>query len=116
MNAERSPIRPDEASTVNLTPGQSSSASDTTGEGRFPPGAMLGQRYRIVTLIGRGGMGEVYRATDLTLNQTVALKFLPESLGNDPRALNRLYNEVRLARQISHPNVRRVYDISEANG
>jgi Protein kinase domain len=116
MDAERSPIRPDEASTVNLTAGQSSSISDTTDEGRFPPGAMLGQRYRIVTLLGRGGMGEVYRATDLTLNQTVALKFLPEALGKDPAALNRLYNEVRLARQISHPNVCRVYDIGEVNG
>src|SRR5205085_4474926 len=74
-------------------------------EGRFPTGAVLADRYRIVAPLGRGGMGEVYRAADLVLGQTVALKFLPQSLSHDARALNRLYNEVRLARQSSHPNV-----------
>lgn len=83
---------------------------------RFAEGAVLAGRYRIEAPIGQGGMGEVYRALDLTLAQTVALKFLPESLSEDPRALNRLYLEVRLARQISHPNVCRVYDIAEADG
>ena len=56
-------------------------------------------------------MGEVYRATDLTLGQAVALKFLPENLARDERALARFYNEVRMARQVTHPNVCRVYDI-----
>ena len=63
---------------------------------------------RVAAPLGRGGMGEVYRATDVKLEQTVALKFLPEPTANDPSAVNRLYNEVRLARQISHPNVCRV--------
>jgi hypothetical protein len=62
-------------------------------------------RYRIAGLLGRGGMGEVYRATDLTLGQVVALKFLPEATARDERALARFYNEVRIARQVAHPNV-----------
>jgi hypothetical protein len=85
-------------------------------EGRFPPGTLLAQRYRIVSLLGRGGMGEVYRANDLLLGQTVALKFLPVQLTSDESTLARFRNEVRIARQISHPNVCRVYDIGEAEG
>jgi len=83
---------------------------------RFLPGAMLASRYRVVALLGRGGMGEVYRADDLKLGQGVALKFLPASVQNDPAHLERLLNEVRLARQVSHPNVCRVYDVGETEG
>jgi serine/threonine protein kinase len=61
-------------------------------------------------------MGEVYRADDLKLGQPVALKFLPESLSSDGASLARLHNEVRIARQVSHPNVCRVYDIGEVEG
>ncbi len=60
-------------------------------------------------------MGEVYRADDLKLGQPVALKFLPETLATNPASLARLHNEVRIARQVSHPNVCRVYDIGEAD-
>ncbi len=84
--------------------------------GRFVPGSMLAGRYRIVGLLGRGGMGEVYRADDLRLGQPVALKFLPESIGRDPSRLGRFHAEVRLARQVSHPNVCRVYDVGETDG
>ena len=79
-------------------------------------GAILAQRYRIVHLLGRGGMGEVYRADDLLLGQVVALKFLPTAATASASALSRFRNEVRTARQISHPNVCRVYDIGEADG
>jgi hypothetical protein len=82
----------------------------------FTPGQTLAGRYRIVALLGRGGMGEVYRADDLTLGQAVALKFLPEALARDPQRLERFRQEVRLARQVSHPNVCRVYDIGEVEG
>jgi serine/threonine-protein kinase len=61
-------------------------------------------------------MGEVYRADDLELGQSVALKFLPEKLAADPVALDRLRGEVRTARQIAHPNICRVYDIAQADG
>jgi hypothetical protein len=85
-------------------------------EGRFPAGTLLAQRYRIVSRLGRGGMGEVYRANDLLLGQAVALKFLPAQWTSDEATLARFRNEVRIARQISHPNVCRVYDIGEAEG
>src|SRR5262245_1854294 len=84
-------------------------------EGRFRAGALFANRFRIVGLIGRGGMGEVYRAHDLELDQTVALKFLT-AVRVDERARGRLRNEVRLARQVAHANVCRVYDIGEAQG
>ncbi len=77
---------------------------------------MLTDRYRIVGLLGKGGMGEVYRADDLKLRQPVALKFLPEALSKDRRRLDRFHHEVRVAREVSHPNVCRVYDIGESEG
>jgi len=58
-------------------------------------------------------MGEVSCANDLKLGQPIALKFPPESIAADPDRLARFRNKVRLARQVSHPNVRRVYDIGE---
>ena len=92
------------------------STSEAIDHGRFPPGTVLGGRYRIVERLGRGGMGEVYRADDLKLAQPVALKFLPPELDRDPARLMQLHNEVRMARQVSHPNVCRVYDIDEEEG
>jgi serine/threonine-protein kinase len=83
---------------------------------RFVPGTVLAGRYRIVGLLGRGGMGEVYRADDLKLEQPVALKFLPHGLDADEGRLARFYREVRVARQVSHPAVCRVYDVAEADG
>ena len=61
-------------------------------------------------------MGEVYRADDLKLGVTVTLKFLPRELRQDPKKHDRFLSEVRLARQISHPNVCRVFDVGEAQG
>jgi serine/threonine-protein kinase len=92
------------------------SSSGAINHGRFAPGTLLGGRYRIVEKLGRGGMGEVYRADDLKLGQPVALKFLPADVDRDPAKLTQLHNEVRMARQVSHPNVCRVYDIDEVEG
>src|SRR6516162_1384458 len=83
---------------------------------RFAPGALLAGRYRIVAALGKGGMGEVYRADDLTLGQAVALKFLPPHLATDHDRLARFRKEVAAARRVSHPSVCRVYDIAEADG
>ena len=83
-------------------------------EGRFASGTLIAERYGIISLLGCGGMGEVFLADDLTLGQPVALKFLPDSM-IDKSMLERFCNEVRIARPISHPNVCRVYDIGETN-
>jgi hypothetical protein len=91
-------------------------SSDAVPVGGFTPGLVILDRYRIVGLLGRGGMGEVYRADDMKLGQAVALKFLPEDLSDDPVRRERFYAEVRIARQISHPNICRVYDIAEVDG
>src|SRR6516162_1223326 len=83
---------------------------------RFAPGEVLAGRYRIVAPLGHGGMGEVYRADDLTLGQPVVLKFLPPHLAEDSDRLARIRKDVALARKVSHPNVCRVYDIAEHDG
>ena len=104
----RNPVQP-----ATRTPGSSARLST---EGRFLPGTLVVERYRVVALLGKGGMGEVYRADDLTLDQPVALKFLPPALSTDQDALERFRNEVRIARRVSHANVCRVYDVGEAEG
>ena len=91
-------------------------SSDAIDHGRFALGSLLDGRYRIVGRLGKGGMGEVYRADDLKLGQPVALKFLPEDVDRDPARLMQLHTEVRMARQVSHPNVCRVYDVGEFDG
>jgi len=90
--------------------------SDSISHGRFAPGSLLDGRYRIIGLLGRGGMGEVYRADDLRLGQAVALKFLPDVVAKDAVRLAQFHNEVRTARQVSHPAICRVHDIGEADG
>jgi tRNA A-37 threonylcarbamoyl transferase component Bud32 len=83
---------------------------------QFAPGTVIADRYRIAGMLGSGGMGEVYRADDTKLDQPVALKFLPARLARDPMLLARLHDEVRLGRQVSHPNVCRLYDIVDWDG
>ncbi|MEC7679037.1 MAG: serine/threonine-protein kinase [Planctomycetota bacterium] len=109
------PRKPDSVSGQSSQLGSGRSRTEAGGY-RFPPGTILGERFRIVGPLGRGGMGEVYRADDLKLAQSVALKFLPEHVTEDQRRLDLLYNEVRLARSVSHPSVCRVYDIGEIEG
>ena len=86
---------------------------DSSAHGRFLPGAKIAGRYRIVSLAGRGGMGEVYRADDLKLGHPVALKFLPRGVAESSRRFQLFVSEVRLSRQLAHPNVCRVYDIDD---
>lgn len=106
--------------TLALTPPEPAAAhaapARPVDDSRFVPGQVLGGRFRIVALLGRGGMGEVYRAEDLRLGQSVALKFLPPALASDRGYQERFYAEVRLGRGVAHPNVCRLYDLVELEG
>lgn len=111
------PVKPPSSSSSRSSSSRTSSAAEfSLSEGRFLPGRLLAGRYRIIALLGKGGMGEVYRADDLTLGQAVAMKFLPDEASSDEALLERFRNEVRTARKVSHPNVCRVYDVGEVDG
>ena len=84
--------------------------------GILSEGQILGNRYRVRSLLGRGGMGEVWRSFDLKLRVDVALKALRQELLEDKRALEALRQEVRTAREVMSPNVCRVFDLVELEG
>src|SRR5688572_21521246 len=112
-------MRDDDVTRKLETPKSSTSRAssfESIDDARFVSGTILADRYRIVGLLGKGGMGEVYRADDLKLSQPVALKFLPDHYLSDGAALARFHREVRVARQVSHKNVCRVHDIGEIDG
>jgi tetratricopeptide (TPR) repeat protein/predicted Ser/Thr protein kinase len=80
------------------------------------PGMVLAQRYEIIEILGQGGMGAVYKATDLELSRTVALKVIRPDLARDKAIVDRFKQELLLAHQVTHRNVIRIYDLSEADG
>ena len=82
----------------------------------FQIGDMLGGRYEILQLLGEGGMGAVYKATDHELNRYVALKVIRPELASNPGILARFKQELLLAHQVTHRNVIRIYDLGEAEG
>jgi len=101
-------------------------ATRTEGEGEtldmpegfqpFAPGQVLGERYQILEMLGRGGMGEVWQAFDLKLRVEVALKALLPDLFKDERRRDLLRQEVRAAREVMSPNVCRIFDLIEIEG
>jgi len=82
---------------------------------RLGPGALLGNRYQILSELGRGGMGVVYRATDRELLREVAVKVVPEA-SSSPEARQRLLREARAAAALNHPQIVSVYDVGEDDG
>ena len=93
-----------------------SAAGPARSSSPLEPGRVLGNRYEILQLLGEGGMGAVYKARDRELDRLVALKVIRPELAQDANALHRFKQELILARQVTHRNVIRIFDLGEADG
>ena len=91
-------------------------ANDSLPTPDFPPGSDFGGRFMIIERAGGGGMGTVYKARDMVLEQEVALKLIHPELARVQSFVERFKREVRVTRQITHPNVCRVHDLGESAG
>src|SRR6266436_6423459 len=91
-------------------------SSEAAVKGQLEPGSMLGERYEILQLLGQGGMGAVYKARDVELERTVALKLIRSDLASHPEILRRFKQELILAREVTHRNVIRIFDLGQASG
>ena len=80
------------------------------------PGRLVGNRYKLLNIVGQGGMGVVFKAEDTKLRRTVALKFLPEEISRDPEAKKRFLREAQAAAILDHPNICPVYEVDESEG
>ena len=99
------------------SPSQSKSSSGSGARSRvLEPGDELGPRFLIDALLGEGGMGRVYKATDRELGREIAIKVLLSELTSDPQVIQRFKSELLLASRISHRNILRIHDLSEADG
>jgi serine/threonine-protein kinase len=114
---------------LRLTAGRAGVAGVSTPDGKtvdaastlstlsgIEPGALMARRFEILSVLGAGGMGVVYKARDRELDDLVALKMLKRELWGDRGQLERLKSEIKLARKITHPNVLRTFDFGEIDG
>src|SRR6266481_1213390 len=91
-------------------------SSDAAAKGQLKPGSVLAERYEILQLLGQGGMGAVYKARDTELDRIVAVKLIRSEFAKNPEILRRFKQELILARQVTHKNVIRIYDLGQADG
>jgi serine/threonine-protein kinase len=110
------PALPDDGYRAVAAAPPAPAAPRMTASGEIAPGARFGGRYEILSVLGSGGMGVVYKARDLELDDVVALKMLKASALMDREQLERLKSEIKLARKITHPNVLRTFDFGEVGG
>jgi tetratricopeptide (TPR) repeat protein/predicted Ser/Thr protein kinase len=102
-----------QAWSVAVTPRPSSEAA---AKGQLEPGFLLAERFEILQLLGQGGMGAVYKARDTELERLVALKLIRPELASHPEILRRFKQELILAREVTHRNVIRIFDLGQAQG
>jgi serine/threonine protein kinase/tetratricopeptide (TPR) repeat protein len=110
---------PEERATSHNTPDEgetlvghdSTPSSSTSLNSGFSKGQILAQRFRILRFVARGGMGEVYEAEDLELNERVALKTVRFEMADNERTVERFKREIQLGRKVTHPNVCRTFDV-----
>jgi tetratricopeptide (TPR) repeat protein/predicted Ser/Thr protein kinase len=102
-----------EAWSVAVTPRPSSEAAS---KGQLEPGTILADRFEILQLLGQGGMGAVYKGRDIELDRFVALKLIRPDLASHPEILRRFKQELILAREVTHRNVIRIFDLGQAQG
>ena len=86
------------------------------GQPVLEPGHVLGQRYEILSLLGEGGMGAVYKARDIELNRIIALKTIRREYAGNSAIIERFKQELILSTPVTHRNVIRIYDLGEADG
>ena len=102
-----------EAWSVAVTPRP---ASEAASKGQLEPGTILADRFEILQLLGQGGMGAVYKGRDMELERLVALKLIRPDLASHPEILRRFKQELILAREVTHRNVIRIFDLGQAQG
>jgi tetratricopeptide (TPR) repeat protein/predicted Ser/Thr protein kinase/TolB-like protein len=107
------PVGRTEAWSVAVTPRPSSEAAS---KGQLEPGTVLADRFEIIQLLGQGGMGAVYKGRDIELDRLVALKLIRPDLASHPEILRRFKQELILAREVTHRNVIRIFDLGQAQG
>jgi len=110
-------IAPDSPTLITAAPRSAPARAFGLGEqALLRPGAVLGQRYEILRVLGQGGMGAVYKARDREVNRDIALKVIRPDLAGNSSILERFKQELVLSHQVTHRNVVRIYDLGDADG